>query len=86
MLIEGNPKRFVQWYQDYQKFSKLVNERPIACLRDLLTLAPDAEAISIDEVEHADNLYPRFDTAAMSIGALHLSPHSAHAIAMNDIV
>jgi glutamate synthase (NADPH/NADH) large chain len=72
-------------YQDYQKFSALVNERPTACLRDLLALSPDSEAISIDEVEPAGNLYPRFDTAAMSIGSLSPEAHESLAIAMNRL-
>ena len=77
-VVSGN-------YQDYQKFSELVNERPIACLRDLLALAPNADAISIDEVEPAENLFPRFDSAAMSIGALSPEAHEALAIAMNRL-
>ncbi|MEP0355384.1 glutamate synthase large subunit [Paraglaciecola sp.] len=77
-VVSGN-------YDDYQKYSELVNERPIACLRDLLALTPATEAISIDEVESAENLYPRFDTAAMSIGALSPEAHEALAIAMNRL-
>ncbi|MDF2178499.1 glutamate synthase large subunit [Aliiglaciecola sp. CAU 1673] len=72
-------------YEDYQVFSNLVNDRPVAHLRDLLKLKPDTEAISIDEVESAESLYPRFDTAAMSIGALSPEAHEALAIAMNRL-
>lgn len=72
-------------YADYQKFSALVNERPIATLRDLLKLNPQTDSISIDEVEGAETLYPRFDTAAMSIGALSPEAHEALAIAMNRL-
>ncbi|MDT1894213.1 hypothetical protein FPK47_30645, partial [Acinetobacter baumannii] len=39
-------------------------------LRDLLALNPGEDAISIDDVEPAKELFKRFDTAAMSIGAL----------------
>lgn len=34
MLIEGNPKRFVQWYQDYQKFNNLTRLESNQYLRD----------------------------------------------------
>jgi glutamate synthase (NADPH/NADH) large chain len=72
-------------YEEYKKFSALVNERPIACFRDLLKFSPKAEAISVDDVEPAENLYKRFDTAAMSIGALSPEAHEALAIAMNRL-
>lgn len=72
-------------YQDYQKFSALVNEREPTHFRDLLEIQSAGEAISIDEVEPAANLFPRFDTAAMSIGALSPEAHEALAIAMNRL-
>ncbi|WP_420573577.1 hypothetical protein [Kordia sp.] len=34
MLIEGNPKRYVQWYQDYQNYNKLSREASNQFLRD----------------------------------------------------
>jgi glutamate synthase (NADPH/NADH) large chain len=77
-VVSGN-------YQDYQKFSTLVNQRSTTCLRDLLALSPAAAPISIDEVEPAEKLFPRFDTAAMSIGALSPEAHEALAIAMNRL-
>ncbi|WP_218309936.1 glutamate synthase large subunit [Alteromonas antoniana] len=72
-------------YDDYQVFAKLVNERSPAHLRDLLGLNPKNEAIDISEVEPEENLFPRFDTAAMSIGALSPEAHEALAIAMNRL-
>ncbi len=72
-------------YSDYQEYAKLVNERPAATLRDLLTITPGDEAVSIDEVEPATELFKRFDTAAMSIGALSPEAHEAMAEAMNSI-
>ena len=72
-------------YADYQQYAKLVNERPVAHLRDLLKLKPEHQSISIDEVEPVESLYPRFDTAAMSIGALSPEAHEALAIAMNRL-
>lgn len=71
-------------YTDYQVFSNLVNTRPIATIRDLLAIKA-GQAIDINDVEPADNLFPRFDTAAMSIGALSPEAHEALAIAMNRL-
>lgn len=72
-------------YEDYQAFAELVNHRSPAHFRDLLALNPSAEPIDISEVEPAENLFPRFDTAAMSIGALSPEAHEALAIAMNRL-
>ncbi len=73
-------------YDDYQHYAKLVNERPVAALRDLLAInAGDSTAISVDEVEPASELYKRFDTAAMSIGALSPEAHESLAEAMNSL-
>jgi len=70
---------------DYKIFARLVNERPVATLRDLLKLRTDITPISIDEVEPIEKITPRFDTAAMSLGALSPEAHEALAIAMNEL-
>ncbi len=72
-------------YDDYLRFSSLVNERPVTHIRDLLTLKSENQSIGIDEVEDAESLYTRFDTAAMSVGALSPEAHEALAIAMNRL-
>ncbi|WP_413736875.1 glutamate synthase large subunit [Sodalis sp. RH21] len=72
-------------YRDYQQYARLVNERPVAMLRDLLAIKPNGQAIALDQVEPAENLYKRFDTAAMSIGALSPDAHESLAQAMNSI-
>ena len=72
-------------FTDYQCYSALVNNRPIACLRDLLQLKKDTVPLSLDAVEPAENFYSRFDTAAMSIGALGQEAHEALAIGMNRL-
>ena len=68
----------------YDRYAKLVNERGVATIRDMLALKK-GNAISIDEVEPAEALYPRFDTAAMSLGALSPEAHEALAVAMNEL-
>jgi glutamate synthase (NADPH/NADH) large chain len=72
-------------FADYQIYSGLVDNRPVACLRDLLRLKVGGNPISIDEVEQAENFYRRFDSAAMSIGALGQEAHEALAIGMNRL-
>ncbi len=72
-------------YADYRKFADDVNNRPVATLRDLLALKDDTQAINIDNVEPETELYKRFDSAAMSIGALSPEAHEALAIAMNRL-
>jgi len=72
-------------YADYAIFAGLVNDRAPAHFRDLLGLKPDREPIDISLVEPAEKLFPRFDTAAMSIGALSPEAHEALAIAMNRL-
>jgi glutamate synthase (NADPH) large chain len=72
-------------FADYQIYSNYVNNRPIACLRDLLQLKKETKPIALDEVETADTFYSRFDSAAMSIGALSQEAHEALAIGMNRL-
>ncbi len=72
-------------FADYQVYSGLVDNRPVACLRDLLRIKKDGEPIALDEVEPAENFYRRFDSAAMSIGALGQEAHEALAIGMNRL-
>ncbi len=71
-------------YEDYRAFADLVNGRPVTNLRDLLVLR-EGNAIPIGEVEPVEAITPRFDTAAMSLGALSPEAHEALAIAMNTI-
>jgi glutamate synthase (NADPH) large chain len=70
---------------DYQIYAKLVNERRPLALRDLLELYSDRAPIDISLVEPASALFKRFDSAAMSLGALSPEAHEALAIAMNRL-
>ena len=69
-------------YNEYLEFSNLVNNRPTAAFRDLLKLRTPKNPIPIDEVEPAESLYKRFDTAGMSLGALSPEAHEDLAVAM----
>jgi glutamate synthase (NADPH) large chain len=72
-------------YEQYQEFARLVNERPVSCIRDLLKLKAAAAPIPIEEVEPVSSLVMRFDSAGMSLGALSPEAHEALAIAMNAL-
>ncbi|MEY8240237.1 MAG: glutamate synthase large subunit [Cycloclasticus sp.] len=70
----------------YRVYADEVNNRPASSMRDMFQLKLDADkAISIDQVEPAEGLYTRFDSAAMSLGALSPEAHETLAIAMNRL-
>jgi glutamate synthase (NADPH/NADH) large chain len=72
-------------FERYQQYAELVNNRPVATLRDLMRATPLGPPVSIDEVEPVEDILPRFDSAGMSLGALSPEAHEALAIAMNRI-
>ena len=72
-------------YEKYKEFSKLLEEKPISTVRDLLGLKYANKELSIDDVEPLENITRRFSTAAMSLGAISPEAHEAIAIAMNRI-
>ena len=72
-------------YNIYKEYARLVNERPHLSFRDLLKLRDDVKPISIDEVEPAQDILMRFDSAAMSLGALSPEAHETLAEAMNTL-
>lgn len=72
-------------WTDYRKFADSVNNRPALALRDLLKLKPAEKPFNLDRVEAEDQIFPRFDSAGMSIGALSPEAHESLAIAMNRL-
>ncbi|MFD0966522.1 glutamate synthase large subunit [Seminibacterium arietis] len=73
-------------YNKYCEFRDTVNNRPITTIRDMLRLKTESRSpIDIQQVESAEKLYKRFDSAAMSIGALSPEAHEGLAIAMNRL-
>ncbi len=72
-------------YDHYKEFADLVNTRPTAVLRDMLELKEGQQSIPIDQVEPVESITRRFDTAAMSLGALSPEAHEALAQAMNRL-
>lgn len=72
-------------YSAWRDYAELVNDRPTATLRDLLALKDDVQSIDIKDVEPMENIVRRFDSAAMSLGALSPEAHEALAQAMNTL-
>ncbi|MDH3441922.1 MAG: glutamate synthase large subunit, partial [Gammaproteobacteria bacterium] len=72
-------------FDKYQEYAALVNNRPVATLRDLLRINNQRPPVPLDEVEPAEDIMMRFDSAGMSLGALSPEAHEALAIAMNRI-
>jgi glutamate synthase (NADPH/NADH) large chain len=69
----------------WQRLADTINHRAPATLRDLLALRRDLKPISLEEVEPIAAIIRRFDTAAMSLGALSPEAHEALAEAMNSL-
>ncbi len=72
-------------YAIYKDYAAQVNQRPALSLRDLLKLREDTTPISLDEVEAEEDILMRFDSAAMSLGALSPEAHETLAEAMNRL-
>ncbi len=71
-------------YNDYRQYADMVQSRKPITLRDLLEFVP-GDPIPIEEVESQEAIFPRFVTAAMSLGALSPEAHATMAIGMNRI-
>jgi glutamate synthase (NADPH/NADH) large chain len=72
-------------WADYRTFADHVDKRPVLAIRDLLALKPVEKAVDLGRVESEEAIYPRFDTAAMSVGALSPEAHESLAVAMNRL-
>ncbi len=69
----------------YKKYADAVNGRVPAALRDLLEVNAVGAPIPLEDVEPAEAILKRFDSAGMSLGALSPEAHEALAIAMNRL-
>ncbi|MEM6818814.1 MAG: glutamate synthase large subunit [Pseudomonadota bacterium] len=72
-------------YEIYKQYATLVNDRPVATLRDLLDVQWSDDHVPLEEVEPVADIVRRFDSAGMSLGALSPEAHEALAIAMNRL-
>ncbi|WP_424682844.1 glutamate synthase large subunit [Frateuria sp. YIM B11624] len=71
--------------EDWRAYADAVDRRPPSALRDLLAPQPLDAPLALDEVEPAEAILKRFDSAGMSLGALSPEAHEALAIAMNRL-
>lgn len=72
-------------YTKWLDYAEIVNNRPVAALRDLLAFRKDLQPVPLEEVEPIEDILPRFDSAGMSLGALSPEAHEALAAAMNRL-
>ncbi|RYD87312.1 MAG: glutamate synthase large subunit, partial [Sphingobacteriales bacterium] len=72
-------------YAAWRDYAALVNNRPVATLRDMFKLKEGITPIPLSEVEPVENLFKSFDSAGMSLGALSPEAHEALAEAMNRL-
>ncbi|HEU5315289.1 MAG TPA: glutamate synthase large subunit [Chloroflexota bacterium] len=70
---------------DYKAYADLVYAAPPRAIRDVLEWVPAGPAVPLDEVEPAESIVKRFNTSAMSLGALSPEAHRTLAIAMNRL-
>ena len=72
--------------QTYREYANLVDNRPPAMLRDLLTLKKaKKQDYSKSDVEPIYSIIKRFDSAGMSLGSLSPKAHETLAEAMNTL-
>ena len=71
--------------EDYRHYAQLVNRREPMVLRDLLALRLSDEPLDLEEVEPVEGILRRFESGAMSLGALSPEAHETLAIAMNRL-
>jgi glutamate synthase (NADPH/NADH) large chain len=71
--------------EDYRRYAQLVNRREPMVLRDLLALRLSDDPLDLEEVEPVERILCRFESGAMSLGALSPEAHEALAIAMNRL-
>ena len=69
----------------YQRFTRLINERPPTYPRDLLGMLPAGPPIPFDAVEPVESIVRRFSTGAISHGSIAAEAHETIAIAMNRL-
>ena len=69
--------------EEYREYSELVHSRPRTALRDALGFQSDRDPIDVARVEPIGNVTRRFNTGAMSLGALSREAHEDIARAMN---
>lgn len=68
---------------EYHKFREMIDGRGLRFIRDFFEFKSDRKPIPLDKVESVEDITCRFDSAAMSLGALSPEAHEALAEALN---
>ena len=71
--------------EDYKQYADLSNSRSPMYLRDLMEFNSSNKPLPLSKVEPPEKILKRFDSAAMSLGALSPEAHETLARAMNDL-
>lgn len=71
--------------EDYETLKSLVNSRGLKMIRDFFEIKSDKKPIKIDMVEPIQNIFKRFNGAAMSLGSISPEAHESIALAMNKL-
>ena len=69
--------------QAWAAFSTQATEKQPATLRDLLEFRPAGAPLALEQVEPAEDIYPRYIASAMSLGSLSPEAHQTITAAMN---
>jgi glutamate synthase (ferredoxin) len=72
-------------YDHFTTYQRLLENRPVTALRDLLQLRPAPTPLPLEQVESVESICHRFCTGGMSLGALSREAHEVLAVAMNRI-
>ncbi|GGE07777.1 glutamate synthase large subunit [Psychroflexus salis] len=70
---------------EYDAVQNRINQRGFRMIRDFYNLNSTKKSISVEEVEPIEDITWRFNSAAMSLGAISPEAHEALAEAMNQI-
>ena len=83
LAVAGGPDG--SGYPIYERFTRLISDRPPTYPRDLLTVRAAGRPLSLAEVEPVESIVRRFSTGAMSHGSIAAEAHETIAIAMNRL-
>jgi len=72
-------------HASYERFTRLISDRPPTYLRDLLVMRPAGPELPLYQVEPVGAILARFSTGAMSHGSIAAEVHETIAIAMNRL-
>ncbi|MDR0468102.1 MAG: glutamate synthase large subunit, partial [Campylobacteraceae bacterium] len=71
--------------EDYEALKNIINSRNLKMIRDFFEIKSDKQPINLEDVEPIENIFRRFNGAAMSLGSISMEAHEAIALAMNKL-